>query len=552
MIAIAVAVTAITAGAAVAALTPGLTLLGGISTFAAGSASLGTMVAAGAIGGALGSIASQGFGVAIGQQSKFDWKGVAMGALSGAISAGVAKFGALAQVGKLGNKLGALSRIGNLLHGGGFLGGAARGLVGSALSQGIGVATGLQDKFDFAGVAGAALAGGVTGALGGDVPSLAGHVSLEGIAANASLSAVGAFANAAARTLINGSDFGDNLIAALPDVIGSTIGNLIAGGVQEGRSVDLADANGPIYPGGDSYDGDGMMEEWEDNNHVGATAYQGDGIVEAWESAGSPPELTDSGLSHQVDILGDEKAYQLGAADLDPNIEFALAHGFIGAAAQRVPGEEDGIPRFSVREMFENLFRHAETSRQTVVDRVRDFIPDLTCRSLTSGEIQMARPVFGPVIDYSVVEVCRGNATNPAAAAAFFKGNPAITIGNRIYVRSSTRFNRYVDDYSHAIPEFQSLFIHEMTHVFQYRMLGGVAAFSLRYSAELAMVRGHPDRMYEYQQGVTPFGSAMLEAQAQMVGDRWRAVVEHDTAAIRRLDRNLETAPWPIMNTRRW
>ncbi|WP_375397095.1 hypothetical protein, partial [uncultured Sphingomonas sp.] len=41
----------------------------------------------------------------------------------------------------------------------------------------------------------------------------------------------GGLANAAARSLIDGTDFGDNVLAALPDVIGQTIGSLVADGV---------------------------------------------------------------------------------------------------------------------------------------------------------------------------------------------------------------------------------------------------------------------------------------------------------------------------------
>lgn len=39
--------------------------------------------------------------------------------------------------------------------------------------------------------------------------------------------AAGALAGAATRSLIDGTDFGDNILATLPDVIGSTIGNAI-------------------------------------------------------------------------------------------------------------------------------------------------------------------------------------------------------------------------------------------------------------------------------------------------------------------------------------
>ena len=40
--------------------------------------------------------------------------------------------------------------------------------------------------------------------------------------------------NAATRSLVNGTDFGDNLMAALPDIIGQTIGSLVAGKISGG------------------------------------------------------------------------------------------------------------------------------------------------------------------------------------------------------------------------------------------------------------------------------------------------------------------------------
>ena len=60
--------------------------------------------------------------------------------------------------------------------------------------------------------------------------------------------------------------------------------------------------------------------------------------------------------------------------------------------------------------------------------------------------------------------------------------------------------------------------MHEMTHVWQYQALG-LGAFFARYGAEFARVHGKPDDMYLYKKGTDAFGQAMLEAQAQMVGD---------------------------------
>ena len=236
LVAIAVAVTVVTAGAAVAALTPGMSLFTGISTFMAGGAGLGTMMAAGAVGGALGSAASQGLGVAMGLQDKFSWKGVALAGLAGGISAGLGKLfpgtlplsAAEKTAGHTARSLGTLSLVGR---------GAFLGVSGSILTQGIGTMLGLQKKFDFANVAAAGLAGGVSAGVGkvlgaGPLSDL----SARNISANLATSTANAIANATVRTLVNGTDFGDNMIAALPDIIGSTIGNMI-GGAAAGKGL---------------------------------------------------------------------------------------------------------------------------------------------------------------------------------------------------------------------------------------------------------------------------------------------------------------------------
>jgi hypothetical protein len=88
--------------------------------------------------------------------------------------------------------------------------------VGNAISQGIGVATGLQSRFDFAGVAAAGV-GALAGARFGGASRI-GQVG--GIAADA-------LASAATRSVLTGTDFGDNIIAALPDVIARSLGAFV-------------------------------------------------------------------------------------------------------------------------------------------------------------------------------------------------------------------------------------------------------------------------------------------------------------------------------------
>jgi LysM repeat protein len=215
---VAIAVAAVTAGAAIAVLAPaaataaGGGIIGGIVAAATLSAPLGALVVAGAVGGAVGSIVSQGLGVATGLQDRFSWKGVALAAIGGGVGAGVGKLGIFASLGKIGSAV-------------------ANGIVASAITQGIGVATKLQDKFSWAGVAAAGVAAGV-GAFIGDklnIASILDDPSLANIGANLLTGAARVVASAATRTLIEGSDFGDNVIAGLPDVIGQTIADTLVG-----------------------------------------------------------------------------------------------------------------------------------------------------------------------------------------------------------------------------------------------------------------------------------------------------------------------------------
>jgi YD repeat-containing protein len=189
--------------------------LGGTAAAAGSAAAIGAGVVGGALVGAASSIVSQGFGVLTGIQTSFSWKGVALSALSGGINGGITGAGILsAQT---------------------FGAGAARGLLSSAATQGIGVITGLQKKFDWAAVAAAGLAGGISAEVGRRIG--AAPLKLDKSIANYALNGVadmaGSIANAATRTLASGTDFGDNLLAALPDVIGGTIGNLLANAVKE-------------------------------------------------------------------------------------------------------------------------------------------------------------------------------------------------------------------------------------------------------------------------------------------------------------------------------
>jgi nucleoid-associated protein YgaU len=147
VVVVAVVVTVLTAGAAAPAL--GAITTAGASTWATGMAALAgelgadIAIAAGAIGGAVGSIASQGVGMAVGVQQDFSWSSVALAAVGGGVSGGLA---GIAPVGGL------PTSFGNVV---------ARAAIGNAVSQGIGIATGLQDHFSWVGVAAAGVGAGV-------------------------------------------------------------------------------------------------------------------------------------------------------------------------------------------------------------------------------------------------------------------------------------------------------------------------------------------------------------------------------------------------------
>ena len=222
LIVIAVAVTIATHGAAAH-------LAGSI--LGAGASTTATAVLGGALSAVAGSVASQAVGVATGIQDSFSFKGIALAAISGGIGGGV---GAISGLSK------ATSLIGKIEQG------FARGVIGNALTQGVSIATGLQSKFDWAGVAVGGVVGGVTAGVGKllNVKSLETNRSVGNIAGNALTGAAAALAGAATRSLITGTDFGDNIAATLPDVIGSTIGNLVAGSVA-GKGAATAGRNTP-------------------------------------------------------------------------------------------------------------------------------------------------------------------------------------------------------------------------------------------------------------------------------------------------------------------
>ena len=226
LVVVAVAVAYVTAGAAAGiigqAAGSGASLLGnaaaGLSALGEGATLAGVAggavsgFAAGAVGGAVGSITSQGIGVATGIQEKFSWTAVASSALGGGL-------------GGAGN----LGIDSNILRAG----------ASNVISQSAAIALGPQSKFSWASVAAAGVGVGVGLATGGLNPFNPISITAQTIA------------DAGTRSLIEGTDFGDNVLAALPNVLGARLGHSLARGVAHkvsslGASRLRADAQGGL------------------------------------------------------------------------------------------------------------------------------------------------------------------------------------------------------------------------------------------------------------------------------------------------------------------
>ncbi len=165
MIVVVIIVTIYTAGAMAGALNATLATTGGgtvaAGTIASGGAGLlssgiavmtggvaggalgavGTAMVAGAVAGAVGSVVGQGLAIAAGIQDEFSWKSVALGAVGGGIGAGLANSAAFGGM------------ISSLSGGNAYFGAALGAASSNMLSQGVGMALGLQEKFDWRSVA---------------------------------------------------------------------------------------------------------------------------------------------------------------------------------------------------------------------------------------------------------------------------------------------------------------------------------------------------------------------------------------------------------------
>lgn len=215
----------------------GAVALGGISTSMA--------VGAAAIGGAVGSIASQGFGMAIGQQDHFSWDQVAVSALGSAVTAGVggAAMGTPLASGGTGPASWAAS--------------AARATIGSAVSQGLDVAVGLQHSFSWQNVAIAAESGAVGAAAGDEANDAMHYDPRQGFDFNKSLVSATVSGIAAGTTAAVTRGGRVQIAQVATDAFGNALGQSLAenaGSTTSSQEQALQTAwNGTLYGSAPSY-----------------------------------------------------------------------------------------------------------------------------------------------------------------------------------------------------------------------------------------------------------------------------------------------------------
>jgi hypothetical protein len=130
----------------------------------------------------------------------------------------------------------------------------------------------------------------------------------------------------------------------------------------------------------------------------------------------------------------------------------------------------------------------------------------MTTRSLTAGEVALARSVFGEAIDYSQVRMVHGKWW------PFQPRNTVMAPTGNIHFHPHDEL--WSNDFANEPLHRQGLFIHEMTHVWQTQTRG-------RFY--LPLMR-HPFCKYRYQlEDGRAFDRYGLEQQAEIVRHRFLA-----------------------------
>lgn len=181
----------------------------------------------GGVTAAIGDAVGQGVAIAVGAQHGFNVSELGISVIGGAVN-------------------GALSDISSgPLSGDGLPSLFGRAVVGNAITQTIGVATGLQDSFNWTNLAVAGVEAGILAGLSGPIGSAFQVAPTNsqgqfpntpsGLAAAGLTGAAALLAGAATESVTTGRDFGTSLEDQLPNTIGQTIGQQVAAALQPGQ-----------------------------------------------------------------------------------------------------------------------------------------------------------------------------------------------------------------------------------------------------------------------------------------------------------------------------
>lgn len=203
---VAIVATIVTTGAALYALGAAPGLGAGIGMAASGAVLTGNGMIAGAIGAAVGSIASQSVGVALDMQEKINWKSVAMSALSSFIVPGGPQLPVNPSLAEVGRSV-------------------ARHMVANAVSQGIGSLVGIN-SFSWRGVAAAGVSSFMKAHVGGSTPGFSVGTILQNTLAG--------FVTGVTATAVTGGKVNFKHVAA--DAFGNALGSAFANSVSKPSS----------------------------------------------------------------------------------------------------------------------------------------------------------------------------------------------------------------------------------------------------------------------------------------------------------------------------
>ena len=135
--------------------------------------------------------------------------------------------------------------------------------------------------------------------------------------------------------------------------------------------------------------------------------------------------------------------------------------------------------------------------------------PARLARSLSEGECALLRPVFADALDYSALRIVRGK------FMPFQLRHVAMSPNGSIYLPADL----YHDDFSKQPAHWQSLWLHECTHVWQHRLGYPV----LRCGICLALQGGYIKRAaYRYRHLLPHYRDLSqfnMEQQACIVAD---------------------------------